>query len=236
MSEMKHTPEPRSTHAVWRYGEWLPCYCLAGCDHGIGSEQPAEGEEIMVNTPYDVFTLPLQPTGLSSGPRFVVHVPGTEHPAAVDGSDAQAAEIEALAHEIWAAAQLAPGEGIVDGVARVEALLLKTAHPAITHCDNCGCDWLDNGLNPVGCPYCKQSTEIERLWAELENWKESFCQAASRAERLAEALHGWWKARRPVGWTEEQHRSCPHVNLTTDAEIALATALLRYQEGGLSND
>jgi DNA repair exonuclease SbcCD ATPase subunit len=33
----------------------------------------------------------------------------------------------------------------------------KMAHPAITHCDNCGCDWLDNGLNPVGCPYCKQS-------------------------------------------------------------------------------
>lgn len=33
---------------------------------------------------------------------------------------------------------------------------LYTAHPAITHCDNCGCDWLDNGLNPVGCPYCKQ--------------------------------------------------------------------------------
>lgn len=29
----------------------------------------------------------------------------------------------ALAHEIWAAAQLALGEGILDGVARVEALL-----------------------------------------------------------------------------------------------------------------
>ena len=29
-------------------------------------------------------------------------------------------------------------------------------HPAITHCDNCGFDWLDNGLNPIGCPYCKQ--------------------------------------------------------------------------------
>src|SRR5690606_8253896 len=27
---------------------------------------------------------------------------------------------------------------------------------AATHCDNCGCSWLDNGLNPVGCPYCKQ--------------------------------------------------------------------------------
>lgn len=28
-----------------------------------------------------------------------------------------------LSHEIWAAAQLAPGEAIVDGVARIEALL-----------------------------------------------------------------------------------------------------------------
>jgi hypothetical protein len=44
-------------------------------------QQPAEGEDIMVNTPYDVFTLPLQPSGLSSGPRFVVHVPGPEHKA-----------------------------------------------------------------------------------------------------------------------------------------------------------
>ena len=30
--------------------------------------------------------------------------------------------------------------------------------------------------------------KVEALWAEVENWKESFCQAASRAERLAEAL------------------------------------------------
>lgn len=30
-----------------------------------------------------------------------------------------------MAHEIWAAAQLAPGEGIVDGAARVEALLSR---------------------------------------------------------------------------------------------------------------
>lgn len=35
------------------------------------------------------------------------------------------------------------------------------AHPAITHCDNCGCDWLDNGLNPVGCPYCKQPAAVD---------------------------------------------------------------------------
>lgn len=42
-------------------------------------QQPAEGEDIMVNTPYDVFILPLRPSGLDGkGPRFVVHVPGPE--------------------------------------------------------------------------------------------------------------------------------------------------------------
>lgn len=44
---------------------------------------------------------------------------------------------------------------------RDKALLRREAHPAITHCDNCGCDWLDNGLNPIGCPYCKLSVETE---------------------------------------------------------------------------
>src|SRR5690554_4900142 len=44
--------------------------------------QPAEQQdrqsvEIMVNAAHDVYTLPLQPSGLLSGPRFVVHVPGT---------------------------------------------------------------------------------------------------------------------------------------------------------------
>jgi len=45
---------------------------------------------------------------------------------------------------------------------------VKGPHPAITHCEGCGCDWLDNGLNPVGCPYCKQSAETEALRAEVE--------------------------------------------------------------------
>lgn len=51
-----------------------------------------------------------------------------------------------------------------------------------------------------------------------------------RAEQLEEALRVWWEAHRPVGWTEDQHRSCPHVNLATHAEKALADALLRAQE------
>ncbi len=53
--------------------------------------QPAEGEEIMVNTPYDVFTLPLRPSGLSSGPRFVVHVPGPEAQATMEQGGVEAA-------------------------------------------------------------------------------------------------------------------------------------------------
>ena len=39
---------------------------------------------------------------------------------------------------------------------RYAELISALTHPAITHCDNCGFDWLDNGLNPAACPYCKQ--------------------------------------------------------------------------------
>ena len=28
-------------------------------------------------------------------------------------------------------------------------------HKGATHCDGCGLTWLDDGLNPLGCPYCK---------------------------------------------------------------------------------
>lgn len=34
------------------------------------------------------------------------------------------------------------------------------AHKGATHCENCGCTWLDDGLNPVGCPYCKKEQEL----------------------------------------------------------------------------
>lgn len=60
-----------------------------------------------------------------------------------------------LSHEIWAVAQLAPGEGIADGVARIKTILRRAIHSAITHCDRCGCSWLDDGVNPIGCPYCE---------------------------------------------------------------------------------
>ena len=76
----------------------------------------------------------------------------------------------------WGGAQVIPDDLIRDYAranvahataakdAEIEALRAEVdqykrrakTHPAITHCDNCGCDWLDNGLNPAACPYCKQ--------------------------------------------------------------------------------
>lgn len=34
----------------------------------------------------------------------------------------------------------------------------RPANPTIVHCDNRGCDWVDNGINPIGCPYCKTTS------------------------------------------------------------------------------
>ena len=56
-----------------------------------------------------------------------------------------------------------------DALAAEVERLRRGPHPAITHCDNCGCDWLDNGLNHVGCPYCELRRETER---ELKEWIE----------------------------------------------------------------
>jgi len=65
--------------------------------------------------------------------------------------------------------------------------------------------------------------EVERVTCELMD-------ATARADKLAEAVRRWWEEHRPVGWTDDQHRACPHVNLVGDTEKALATALLRDRE------
>jgi len=59
-----------------------------------------------------------------------------------------------------------------DGLAAEVERLRREAHPAITHCANCGCDWIDNGLNPIGCPYCKLSAETEVLLDALRQITE----------------------------------------------------------------
>jgi len=76
--------------------------CGNGDFTGPAEQQPvAAGEEIMVNAAHDVYTLPLQPSGLLSGPRFVVHVPAPEQPPAAPSGEA-----------------VAPAEGIIE---RLEA-------------------------------------------------------------------------------------------------------------------
>lgn len=43
-------------------------------------------------------------------------------------------DVDGMAHEIWAAAVLAPGEGIEDAVARIKAILeLEWKKPTIHH-------------------------------------------------------------------------------------------------------
>lgn len=36
-----------------------------------------------------------------------------------------------------------------------ERLTQAHYHRGATHCGGCGLTWLDDGLNPLGCPYCK---------------------------------------------------------------------------------
>lgn len=79
--------------------------------------------------------------------------------------------------------------------------------------------------------------EVEKLRADRDSWEQQASDRVAdwyaehlRAERLAEALREWWSAHRPVGWTEDQHRARPYVNLITVTDKALTEALLRDQE------
>ena len=47
-------------------------------------------------------------------------------------------------------------------------------------------------------------------------------QAEARAERLEEALREWWEMKRPLKWSEAQHRETPCVNCATEADYRLA--------------
>lgn len=39
-------------------------------------------------------------------------------------------------------------------------------HKGATHCDDCGLTWLDDGLNPLRCPYCKDAVPAPAVPAE----------------------------------------------------------------------
>lgn len=85
-----------------------------------------------------------------------------------------------LSHEIWAVAQLTPGEGIVDGAARVEALLREALatlkaenemlHEALKDADN-ELDWLDEDMDTcdhsVGVCTCSYWSMRQKMKAAL---------------------------------------------------------------------
>lgn len=61
--------------------------------------------------------------------------------------------------------------------AKVEQLYaapVSAPHKGATHCDDCGLTWLDDGLNPLECPYCKQAPNSRTVRdAERYRWLRS---------------------------------------------------------------
>lgn len=45
----------------------------------------------------------------------------------------------------------------------------------------------DNGLNPIGCPYCKQPTAVDEVEYEYEVWQDGVLQAGGREADYASA-------------------------------------------------
>lgn len=67
---------------------------------------------------------------MTVGERMAVAARWRKARAALIGQPAASVELSDLAHEIWAAAQLTPDEGIEVGVARIQALLSRYGRPA----------------------------------------------------------------------------------------------------------
>ena len=86
---------------------------------------------------------------------------------------------------------------------RIEALEaeLKQMRKKVVHCNNCGDDWVDNGLVRVTCPHCELGqakatieavrvfpTEIGLTWsgAEVQAWLSKRLANAGEQERKNE--------------------------------------------------
>jgi len=236
------------------------------------AQQPVEGEEIMVNAAHDVYTLPLQPSGLSSGPRFVVHVPGPEAQgggkAAPPSAPVGAAEdmvLDAIERRessapVGAGGKMAEVVRFLMGEAPLEGRWFD--EPGGPHVG--GAYWWRKHLTDAlaqqpaarppkptecmnGCPdrqvcdHCQwppgpdqqtaavdgsdaQAAEIEALRAEVAEWKRVAAargEAEARAERLAEALrHSRWC------------RTCAEDGWESCEDSSKNDALLREQEKG----
>ncbi len=59
-------------------------------------------------------------------------------------------------------------------------------HKGATHCNDCGMTWLDDGLNPLGCPYCKDTVPAPAVPAE---WREVMTELAADVQAACDAEH-----------------------------------------------
>lgn len=128
-------------------------------------------------------------------------------------------------------------ETLIDCADDLEAALAQqqTVHPASTHCDNCGCDWLDNGLNPIGCPYCKQSDDAKILVAErdaLEAENERLREDAERYRCLSSMATQQADYLGPI-FRIDVRRTTPQTLFNFDAAVDHARAALEQEN---SND
>src|SRR5690606_9992404 len=65
------------------------------------------------------------------------------------------------------------------------SMTAETIHTCSYSCERPGC---------IRAQRDELVAKVESLWAEVENWKESFCQAASRAKRLEKTLSAYQAA------------------------------------------
>lgn len=66
------------------------------------------------------------------------------------------------------------------------ALPLPVPHKGATHCDDCGLTWLDDGLNPLRCPYCKDPVPAPAVPAE---WRKVMAELAADLQAACDAEH-----------------------------------------------
>ena len=84
---------------------------------------------------------------------------------------------------------------------------VTTPHKGATHCDDCGLTWLDDGLNPLRCPYCKDAGPApavpDSVWrdmvSEMLNWWDDQHMTLSQGRAIRE------KARALLQSTEVRH-------------------------------
>ena len=67
---------------------------------------------------------------------------------------------------------------VIELADRIEALEaeLKQMRKKVVHCNNCGDDWVDNGLVRVTCPHCElgqAKATIDRVRGLVEKWHET---------------------------------------------------------------